>query len=516
MGGRYWFDAAAAEFALSFFRFLRHSKGEWRGSEFKLEPWQQFIVAQVFGWKRADGARRFRTVYIEVPRKNGKSQLAAAIGLLLLVADKEPGAEVYSVATKLDQARIVWSEASRMTKSSPALAQRVKAWKTSLTVESTASTFAPLGADHSTLDGLNTHGVLVDEVHAHRAPDLLDVMETSTGARRQPLVWMITTAGHSRTSVCWAQHSYLTRVLERSVADDTYFGIIYALDEGDDWRHKKVWRKANPNWGVSVKPDDLERKAVKARQIVAQQNNFRRLHLNEWTEQESRWLDQAVWSACGTSAPEDLAGRVCYAALDLSSVRDYSALALVFPPEQEGEKTRVLCELFIPRERLLERSRAEGVPVLAWVEEGWLTPTEGNIIDYDVIRERLLSHQVTYDLREVAYDPYGATKLVTTLQGDGFNVCPFRQGFLSFNPAMQEFERILTGRQLEHYGNPALAWMASNVTVETDAAGNIKPSKRRSAERIDGIVATVMAIGRATLQAVGESRYYEASGVTWA
>ena len=327
------FDLAAARHAIDFFGFLRHSKGEWAGEPFTLAPWQAFLVGSLFGWKRDDGLRRFRTAYCAVPRKNGKSTTSAGIGLYLLVADGEQGAEVYSAATTRDQARIVFDEAKRMVATSPALRRRVELLINNLHVAASASRFMPLSSDSSTMDGLNVHGAIIDELHAHKTRGVVDVLDTATGARRQPLLFEITTAGYDRHSICFEHHDYSIKVLDGVLQDDSWFAYIAAADEDDDWTDAKVWRKANPNFGISVKEDDLARKAEKAIALPGAQNAFRRLHLNQWTEQAERWIDMAAWDAC--DAPVDLErlrGRPCFGGLDLSTTTDVTALAWVFPP----------------------------------------------------------------------------------------------------------------------------------------------------------------------------------------
>jgi phage terminase large subunit-like protein len=296
------FEPQAARHAIEFFAFLRHSKGEWAGKTFELAPWQTFMVGCLFGWKRSDGLRRFRTAYCAVPRKNGKSTLSAGIGLYLLVADGEQGAEIYSAATSRDQARIVFEEAKRMVGSSPALKRRVGILINNLNVATSASRFMPLSSDASTRDGLNVHGAIIDELHAHRTRHVVDVLETATGARRQPLLFEITTAGYDRHSICYEHHEYAIKVLEGVLHDDSWFALIAAADEHDDWTDPEAWRKANPNFGLSVKEDDLARKAEKAIALPGAQNAFRRMHLNEWTEQAERWIDLPAWDACSMAA----------------------------------------------------------------------------------------------------------------------------------------------------------------------------------------------------------------------
>ena len=365
------FDSAAARHAIEFFGFLRHSKGEWAGQTFELAPWQAFVVGCLFGWQRSDGLRRFRTAYCAVPRKNGKSTLSAGIGLYLLVADGEQGAEVYSAATTRDQARIVFDEAKRMVASSPALKRRVGILINNLHVAASAARFMPLSSDASSMDGLNVHGAIIDELHAHRTRHVVDVLETATGARRQPLLFEITTAGYDRHSICFEHHDYSIKVLESVLQDDSWFAFIAAADEGDDWTDPAVWRKANPNFGLSVKEDDLARKAEKAIALPGAQNAFRRMHLNEWTEQAERWIDMAAWDAC--DAPVDLEllrGRPCFGGLDLSTTTDVTALAWVFPPDHDDDLWRVLSRYFVPAENLRQARRARPCALRPVVRSG--------------------------------------------------------------------------------------------------------------------------------------------------
>lgn len=490
------FDVAAADRAIQFFGFLKQSKGEWGGHILTLESWQAFIVGTIFGWKRRDGLRRFRTAYIEVPRKNGKSTISAGVGLYLLVADGEPGAEIYSAATKRDQARICHSEAVAMVKASPALAGRVGVLKDNLHILATRSKYEPLGADADSMDGLNVHGAIIDELHAHKTRNLWDVLETATGARRQPLIWSITTAGYDRHSICWEQHDYASKILDGVIEDDTFFAYIATIDPGDDWRDPAVWSKANPNLGVSVKLDDLERKAEKATHLPSAQNAFKRLHLDVWTEQAERWIDVAAWDACEAEIDwNDYRGQTCYGGLDLSSTLDLSALVWLFP---DGDHVTVKAHFWLPGDNLRRRVERDRVPYDVWAEQGWISLTPGNVIDYDFIRAHIQQDAEHYPVRELGFDPYNATQLVTQLQGDGFEMVPVRQGFLSLSAPTKELEKRILGKQIRHDGNPVLKWMVSNVATETDAAGNIKPSKDRSTEKIDGVVALIIALDRLT------------------
>ena len=509
------FNPAEAQLVIDFIELLKHSKGEWAGRRLRLEPWQQFIVWTLFGWMREDGTRRFRTAYLEVARKNGKSTLAAGIGLYLLVADGEPGAEVYSAATKRDQAQITHSEAERMVKSSPALRKHLTVFKRNIHIKDTGSKFEPLSADYNSLDGLNVHGALVDELHAHKTRGLWDVLETATGSRRQPLILGITTAGFDRQSICFQQHEYVEKVLEGVVEDDSYFGIIFTLDQDDDWLDETNWIKSNPNLDVSKKRDDMRRKARRAREMPAALNPFMRLELNVWTQSETKWISLEHWTDCGTAVnAEGLHGRTCYGGLDLSSNIDISAFLVVFPPQAEEDDYQVLCRFWIPEDAMVERSRTDRVPYDAWVRQGFIEATPGNVIDYEFIIHQIEADMQAYDLQEIAFDRWGATKIQTDLMelgGDDFMV-QFGQGFASMSGPMKELEKLILGHKLAHGNNPVLTWMADNLVARMDPAGNIKPDKAKSREKIDGMVALIMALDRA-LRRQDHRSVYESRGL---
>jgi phage terminase large subunit-like protein len=503
------FDAEQAERVIAFFALLKHSKGEWAGQPFILEPWEAFIVGCLFGWKRADGNRRFRMSYVSVARKNGKSTLTAGIGLYLAFFDNEPGAEVYAAATKREQAKIVWSEASRMVKRTPALKQRITAFVGNLHIEAAAQKFEPLGADADNMDGLNVHCAIIDELHAHKTRHMLDVLTTATGARRQPLIFVITTAGFDRNSVCWEQHDYSVKVLEEILPDDTFFCFVAGIDEGDDWHDEAVWVKANPNLGVSVKAEDLRVKCKRAQEMPGQQNAFRRLHLNEWTEQSNRWLDMTVWDENGEPFdPTLLEGELCYAGLDLATINDITALALWFPEESKG-----LFYFWVPEEGVRQRADRDRVPYDVWVRQEYIEATGGPVVDYDIIRVRINELRQLYNIKEVATEKWNSSQISTQLMGDGFTVVLVGQGAAARNAETKELERLILDRKLGHGGNPVLRWMASNVAVMQDAMGNLRIDKVKSTERVDGMSALAMAIGRAMVQETETASVYEERGI---
>ena len=520
--GLIW-DAAAAQHALTFFSHLRHSVGEWAHQPFVLQGRQAFVIGCLFGWKHRNGVRRFRTAYVEVARKNGKSAMLAGTALYALVADGELGAQVYAAATTRDQARIVFSEAERMVSASPALRARVTPTVNNLAIVATSSWFRPLSADASKMDGLNVHFAAVDEVHEHPSGDIIQKLNTATGARRQPIIFEITTAGYDRFSVCRQHHEFSLKVLESSVppeASDSWFAYIASLDPGDVWTDPAVWIKAKPSLGVTVKPDDLRRQISEAQEMPAQQNAIRRLRLNEWTEQLTRWLDMEVWAEGGPprhtdwypvkagldTLEEQLAGKPCYGGLDLARVNDLSAFVLVFPPTHNdrlgpiAEQWVALARFWVPEEDILRRARRDRVPYDVWRDQGFLTATPGNATDFAFIEQEIIALAGRFDIREIGYDRTFAGEIVGNLQDNDLEMVQFGQGFLSLAAPTAELERLSISRSLWHGGHPVLRWNASNVAVRQDPAGNIKPDKERSRERIDGISALVNALGRALLR----------------
>jgi phage terminase large subunit-like protein len=490
----FWFDEAAADRAEGFFRdCLTHVKGEWSGKPFELADWQRdLVIRPLFGWKRADGTRRYRTAYIEVPRKAGKSTLGAGIALYLLLADGEPGAEVVSAAADREQAAIVFDVAAEMVRAKAALRDRCRIYRRAIVVPNTASGYKVISAEAYSKHGLNLHGVIFDELHAQPSRDLWDVLTTSTGARRQPLVVAITTAGYDRNSICWEVHDYAVKVRDGIIDDPSFLPVVFGADAEADWTSPATWSAAHPGLGRTVSLEYMQAECEKAQRLPGYENTFKRLLLNIWTEQHSRWLQMATWDAC-TGALPDLRGRECFAGLDLSTTTDLSALVLLFPIDG---KLYVRPFFWVPQDRIRGRVLRDRVPYDVWVRDGLIEATEGAVVDYEAIRKRINDLATQYRIREIAVDRWNATQLATQLQGDGFEVVAFGQGFASMTAPCRELERLLLGGELVHDGNAVLRWMASNVSVQQDAAGNIKPNKAASTERIDGIVALVMALGR--------------------
>lgn len=492
--------ADAAQFRIGFYpRFLRHSKGEWARKPVDLAPWQKFVVGSVFGWKRADGTRRFRSVYNEVSRKNGKSTMLAGVGLDMLVCDGEPGAEIYAAATKKEQARIIFDEAKRMCGSSPALSAKISRFKLNLSIDGTASKFEPLSSDEKTLDGLNPHCVLVDELHKHKTRALLDVLDTALGARRQPLLWIITTAGDDSPESVYAQENdYATKVLEGTIEDDATFAFIATIDKGDLWSDPAVWAKANPNLGISVKFDDLERQANKAAKSPSALSAFMRLRLNVRTSSAERAIDMETWAKNGGRrfGPADIRNRKCWAGLDLSSKIDISAFVKLFEADEPGGRMRILPRFWMPLDTLEERSQKDRVPYQQWVDEGYIEVTPGNVIDHEAIERAVLADSEEFEIDSLAYDPWNATQLASTLLGRGVPMVEFIQGLRSYSEPTKELLNLLVSTELDHGDNPVLKWMASNLKTHRDKNENLMPHKLHSTGRIDGVTALIMAIGR--------------------
>lgn len=527
-------DLAAAAKAIGFFSFLVHSKGEWAGRPLRLSPWQEFIIGSLFGWKREDGTRRFRMAYTEVPRKNGKSTFAAGVGLYLAFFDGEPGAEVFTAATKREQARIVHDEAIRMVRASSSLRKRISIFKDNLSSDSTNSKYQPLGADANTLDGLNPNGVIVDELHAHKTRDMLDVLETATGARRQPLIFVITTAGVAGgATVCQEMHDYTVKVIEGQVVDDSQFGFIATIDAGDDWKDEGCWAKANPNLGVSCKADDLRRKRDKAVEMPSAQATFRQKHLDEWVQSVEVWLPDDRWMAGDNSKPldiESLHGRKCYGGLDLANTLDLCAFVLVFPrggespiprrrakgddddepAKDDDSQAYVLAEVYdvlawfwCPEDCAMERERSNRVTYRTWIDLGMIQETDGDVTDYDVIREDIKRIGEDYQIKEIAYDPFNATQLATQLVQDGFDIYEFRQNMSNFNEPMTAVEKLSKEGRMRHGGNPVLRWMIGNIYAVRNGTGQVMPSRKKSTDKIDGGVALIQGLSRAMMREGG-------------
>lgn len=513
-----YFDRDAAEHRIEFYKFCRHFEGEWAGQVFQPSPWQQFVKWCVYGWKREDGTRRFRRVYESVSRKNGKSTDIATDGIFLGFFDGEAGAQVYTAATKEKQAKIIHGASTRMVKSSKALSRIVKVFRNNLHVEDTASKYEPLGQDSHTEDGLNIHAGLIDEYHAHPDDGMYNVLRSGMGARRQPILWVITTAGFDRTSACHIEQEYAQNVLDGIFEDDSYFAIIYTPDDPEDWTNEIEWLKANPNLGVSIYWDDFREQCEQAKRVPSKQNEFKTKRLNIWTDSATAWITTEQWRLCdGTIDIEGLRGKTCYSAFDLSSTTDITAWVNCFPPDTEDDTFKLLPRFFVPQDDLELRFPNKHVLNLikTWIRQGFIFATPGNVIDYDFIRAQILEDAATFDIRTIPYDPYNASQLVNDLMKEDLELVEFRQGYLTMSPAAKDFEiKVLDGK-INHGNNPVLRWMIGCTEISNDPAGNIKPVKPdrgKSEKRIDGIIASIMALNAAVRDTEMES-VYETRGI---
>jgi phage terminase large subunit-like protein len=545
--GDHWFDHDTANRAIDMIethcRYIDHLDPAMVGRPVRLEPHQKERIENVFGWKRKDNpdpelcSRQYRTLYLEEPRGNGKSTEAACIVLVMLFQDREAGGQIYSAATEMDQARIIFNIAKEMILLDEGMSGKVEILKDSIYFPQWGTAYKPIPASHQSKHGLNASCIIVDEVHVHENRELIDVLRTSTVKRRQPLEIYTTTAGVDRSSICWELHQRAQKVIAGELVDDAFLPYVYGATLKDDWKSEKTWIKANPNWGISVKPDYIREECERAQQTPAYQNNFKRLHLNIWTTQQDLWIDQDRWDACrGIVDMAALEGRECFGALDLSSVLDLSCFLLLFPvftgekeerdvipqfktkteriqwfeayrtgrvkPEKmEVKKHRFLIEprFYIPADNIHERIDRDKVPYDAWVRDGLVTATPGAIIDYDFIRYDINEMGERYDIREIAIDRWNATQITTQLAGDGFEVFFHGQGFASMGQPSRDFEAMVRAKRIVHAAHPVMDWMIGNVAVKIDPAGFPKPDKGGSTERIDGVVCNIMALGRAML-----------------
>jgi phage terminase large subunit-like protein len=476
-GSRY--DKEAADAAVTFINCLKHTKGEWYGMPFELIDWQEQIVRDIFGILKPNGYRQFNTAYIEIPKKQGKSELAAAIALYLTCGDFEHGGEVYGCASDRQQASIVFDVAVDMVEQCPALKSRIKPMLSQkrLVYKPLGSFYQVLSAEAYTKHGLNVHGVVFDELHAQPNRDLYDVMLHGSGdARKQPLFFLITTAGTDRNSICWEVHQKAEDILQGRKIDPTFYPVIYSAADTDDWTSEKVWRKVNPSLGITVDIEKLRVACENAKQNPAEENLFRQLRLNQWVKQSVRWMPMDKWDKCAFPVDaEKLRGRTCYGGLDLSSTTDITAFVLVFPPLDESAKYQILPFFWIPEENIDQRVRRDHVPYDVWERQGFLYTTEGNVVHYGFIETFIEELGMKYNIKEIAFDRWGAIQMTQNLEALGFTVVPFGQGFKDMSPPTKELMKLTLEERIAHGGNPVLRWMMDNIYVKTDPAGNIKP-----------------------------------------
>ena len=495
------YDKSAADYAVMFIENLCHTKGTWAGKPFELIDWQEQIIRDLFGTLKPNGYRQFNTAYIEIPKKQGKSELAAAVALLLTCGDGEERAEVYGCAADRQQAAIVFDVAADMVRMCHALSKRVKilASQKRLIYTPTNSFYQVLSAEAYSKHGFNIHGVVFDELHTQPNRKLFDVMTKGSGdARMQPLYFLITTAGTDTHSICYETHQKAKDIIEGRKIDPTFYPVIYGADESDDWTDPKVWKKANPSLDITVGIDKVKAACESAKQNPGEENAFRQLRLNQWVKQAVRWMPMEKWDKCAFAVDEDeLEGRICYGGLDLSSTTDITAFVLVFPPLDEEDKYIILPYFWIPEDNLTLRVNRDNVPYDVWERQDFLQTTEGNVVHYGFIEQFIERLGERFNIREIAFDRWGAVQMVQNLEGMGFTVVPFGQGFKDMSPPTKELMKLVLEQKIAHGGHPVLRWNMDNIYIRTDPAGNIKADKEKSTEKIDGAVATIMALDRA-------------------
>lgn len=502
------YDEQRAQHAINFIQGLNHTKSKWAGKSFVLLKWQRVLIKKIFGTIDESGNRIYRKVYVEIPKKSGKTELGAAIALYLLFADEEAGAEIYSAAVDREQASLVYNVAAQMVRMNPALLKRCKIIdsRKRIVYYKTGSFYQVLSADVKAKHGFNTHGIIFDELHAQPNRDLWDVLTEGAGdAREQPLIFVITTAGYDRNSICWEIHDYALKVKNGIIKDRHFLPMIYTLDENADWEDEANWYKVNPSLDYIVSIERLREAYIEAKQMPAKINLFRRLRLDQWTSQETRWMEITKWDESdGKVEPEELKGKLCYAGLDLSSTIDLSAFVLVF---RVDEVYKVLSLFFIPADNIEARVRKDRVPYDEWVRQGFIIATPGNVIDYKFIEDTIYKYAKEFEVEEIAYDPWNATMLTQRLAENGLTMVEVRQGFASISAPTKQLETLILQKKIHHGGNPVLRWMFDNVMVKQDAEGNLKPDKEKSREKIDGIIALIMAISRAMVNTDTTSVY---------
>ena len=503
---KYYFDKEAADRAVSFIeKFITHTKGELTGKRLILEKWQGEIVEKIFGWKnKKTNLRQYRTCFIMLGRKNGKTTLTAGIGLYMLFADEEKGSEIYAAAGDRNQAGLVHEIAKGMVLNNSELTNRAKILRNSIVNESKGNYFQAISSESKTKMGFNANCVIFDELHVQPNRDLWDTLLTSTASRRQPLVIAITTAGFDKQSICYEVYSYAKKVLDGSIKDDSFLPIVYEANEGDDITLEETWKKANPNYGVSLKKEYMQRESKKAIDIPSYMNSFLRLHLSQWTDNEIQWMSDKDWMACEGDLG-DLSNMECWGGLDLASTRDITAFVLLFKIDN---LFKIKPYFFVPRDNAKARGDRDGVDYMSWISQKYIIATDGNVTDYSFVRKKINELCKKYRIQSISYDRWGASQITIDLMSDGAKMSPLGQGFASLSAPTKMMEKIILSKEIQHDGNPVLRWMIGNVQLETDAADNHKPSKKKSKEKIDGVVACICSLAEwMTQEKIGESVY---------
>lgn len=488
------YDKKAAKHAVDFIQKLcTHVKGELIGQPLKLQKWERTeIIEPLFGWKRKDGSRRYRYCWVEVPRKNGKTTLACSIALYLLFGDGEPGAEIYSAAAAREQAGISFSIAGQMIRQSKELMSNCEIWKNSITINGTNSFYKCLSSEAFTKHGINAHGIIFDEIHAQPDRELWDVLTTSIGSRRQPLIVAITTAGIMKKGhIAWELHQRAKQIKQGIIKDDQFLPVIYQADSTDDPFAESTWKKCNPNYGISLKKQYLQDEAAKAKNQPTYLNTFKRLHLNVWTSSEKQYIQDSDWQKCNQKKIDEtfFYGKNCILSFDLSATKDFTALCI---GANENGIYHILPIIYIPKKKAQSRNMRDQIEV--WEREGYVTFVEGLSLDYEFVYEKINELSKRCTIQNILYDRWNKSWLVNKLQGDDAPLKDFGQGYKSMSPALKEFEKLIMDKKINHGGNPVLQWMNSNMAITEDAAGNIKPDKAKSTEKIDGMIAAIMCL----------------------
>lgn len=524
--GRARFSEERVAHVLDFFsRFLRHAEGKHAGRPFEPAPWQAFVLSELFGWIRPDEeeptrwVRRYRIGYLEVPRKNGKTTFAAGVSLYMLAADDEPAAEVYCAATKREQARIVFTKSCHMVQQLPEEMRRpFQEYAAHLTYGRSVMRFVT--SEARTLDGLNPHCAIIDELHAHADRDVWDRIVTGIGSRTQPLVLGITTAGDDHDSIAGQLHAHARSVLSGATADPAFFTFVANLDDGDDWRDPDVWGKVNPNLGVSVDLESLRQDAARAEGSTRAEGSFRRFRLNEWIAPlDAQWLTYDLWNACAgpqswQELRESIRGREVYGGLDLASTQDLTAFVLIAPPDVDHERWVVVPFFWIPAERIAQRVQVDRVPYDVWNDNGLLEATPGDAIDDRTIVNRVIDLTSETRCVSIGFDQWGAVRVASDLADAGLNLVRYAQGIRQLSPPTKRLEQLVCRREIEHGGHDVLSWNATNVVLRTDDAENCRPDKKKSREKIDGIVATILALDQAERTDEEPASVYSRRGLT--
>ena len=467
---------------------LRHFQGRWAGQPLYLLPWQAHLVRELFGWLRADGTRLYRRCYVEAPRKSGKTTLAASIALLVAFADGEAGPQIGFAAYDQEQAKLCYSAARIMVEANPELFAQTLIYNSALEMklrDNPGGIMRCLSRESAQQFGLNLHGLIFDELFTQKDRRMWDALLSAQGARAQPVVFCITTAGWSRESVCWEQHELVRQIAEGNAVDESFLGVVYGAPMDADWTDEQVWKRANPSLGETVTIDSYREHARRAQNAPTEQNAFRTLLLSQWVGQAERFLDMQAWDRC---EPAPTKKGAAFGGLDLSATTDLTAFSVLV------EGSDVYCWAFLPEQGILERERRDRVPYRTWAEQGSLILTPGPTVDYGYVKRAVLEAAEHFDLRDVGYDRWNSSQLVQELEDEGVPMLQIGQGFGSLSAPTKELQRLVVEGKLRHGGDPLLRWCASNMAARVDAAGNVKPDKERSAHRIDPVVALVMAV----------------------